>query len=228
MASTCQQIIDRAFAKSAAARPNTQTAPQQLIDRVGQCLRECFQVLSRENINLVGVVATVPFNGTGWTRPADCMRVILVQAALGTIASPTIPVGTEIIVVPFDDLLISSGVPCVTELGQAFIPTGQAIDPSGGTITLTYARAPVLPVLASDLIDPFFPTMFDDFLQYDLAAYLAVQDKRTEDEQTFLGMKSGVLGQITDWAKEQTYSLVARFPITAPPLSVVKEGRTEG
>lgn len=225
--STCQQIIDRAFAKSAAARPNTQTSPTQLVDRIGQCLREAFQVMSRENNTLTGVMLSVPFNGTGWPRPVDCVRVLMLRADVGTVANPAIPFLTEIPVVPFDDQQIAVGSPCLTELGQAFVPTGQAIDPAGGTITIIYARAPILPTQTTDAIDPLFPPSFDDFLQYDLAAFLAIQDKRTEDQQTFLGMKGAILQQLIDWTTQQTYSLVQRTPQTTPPMANSNDGREQ-
>ncbi len=225
--STAQTIIDRGYAKSSAARPNMQASPQELLDRIGQCLREEFQVFSRENINLLGTSAQASFNGTAWPRPSDCMRVVRVVADVGTLASPAITAGAEIVVVPFDDQEVSQGVPCLAEFGQAFRPTGQTMDPSGGTVTVLYARAPIQPVTVNDAIDPLHPPQFDDFLQYDLAAYLAIKDKRSEDEQTFLAMKGAILSQMVDWARQQTYSLTQRHPITTPPSANTNAGRQQ-
>lgn len=204
-----------------------QASPAELVDRVGQCLREAFQVLSKEQPSLLGTTLSVASNGTAWLRPANCMRVLKVRADAGTVANPAIVAGTEIVVVPFDDLLVSAGVPCLTELGQGFIPSGQAIDPSAGTLTIVYARAPVMPAAMGDQVDALFPTQFDDFLQYDMASYLAIKDKRGEDEQTFVAMKGAILGQIIDWAQQQTYSLVQRFPLVTPPLTNTGGGRQQ-
>lgn len=227
-ASTVQNIIDQGFAKSSVFRPNAQVSPQQLIDRVGQCLREIALVISRENINMLGVLVSVPFNGTGWTRPADCLRVIRVQADAGTIASPALAVGAPITVVPYDDQSVSAGVACVTELGQAFLPTGQTMDPSSGSLTVVYARNFTRPVLTTDTLDALYPSpLFDDVLNYDLALFMATQDKITEDEQAFAALKGTGLQQLIDWTKEQTYSLVQRFPLTTPPLANTNEGREQ-
>jgi hypothetical protein len=228
MSSSVQNIIDQGTAKSSAARPNTQTSPQELVDRVGQCLREIALSMSREHPDMLAGLVAVPFNGTGFPRPADCLRVLKVQATAGTIANPAIPAGTEIAVVPFDDQGVYAGVPCLTELGQVFIATGQTMDPTGGSVGIIYARNFATPVLTTDLLDPLYPSpLFDDILNYDMAAYLATKDKRTEDEQTFLAMKGAGLGQLFDWAKQQTYSLVQRFPVGTPPLTNTNEGRAQ-
>lgn len=225
--STVQQIIDRGFAKSAAARPETMTATTELVDRIGQCLRELFQVLARENPYILGTSAQATFNGTGWSRPVDCLRAIQVRADNGTIATPAIAPATMLSVVPFDDQAFALGTPSLTELGQQYIPTGQLIDPSAGTLTIIYARAPIQPTTVADSIDPLFPAMFDDFLQFDVAAYLATKDKRQEDEQTFLGMKSNILQQIIDWSRGQTYGIQQRFALVTAPTTNTGGGRQQ-
>lgn len=225
--STCQQIIDRGFAKSAAARPETISSPAELVDRVGQCLREIFQTMARENPYIIGSTATVSFNGTGWPRPSDCLRAIGVRATSATEAVPTIAAGQTITVVPFDDQDFAATVPSVTELGQQYISTGKAIDPAGGNVLVIYARAPQVPTVGADSIDPLFPSMFDDILQYDIAAYMATKDKRAEDEQTFLAFKAALLQQMIDWSRGQTYELAQRFPIVTPPSTNTGGGRQQ-
>lgn len=217
MATSIQTLIDLGYNKSSAARIDTIAISPELVARVGQCLREVFQVLSREQPALLGTSAQVAFNGSGWSRPTDCLRVIRVVADVGTIASPVITAGTEIAVVPYDDRTFCFNRPSVTELGQAFIPAGQSLDPSAGTLTLVYARAPIIPTTVDDTLDPLIPSFYDDIFQCDIAAYLAYKDKRKEDEDLFLSMKSALLGQMIDWATQQTYSVQSRYQMVSPP-----------
>lgn len=226
MPTSYQTIIDNGFNKSSAARPETLNAQTELISRVNECLREAFQVMSRENVYIVGVRAQLSFDGNGWPRPANCLRVIKIVADAGTIASPVIPVGQEINIVPFDDALFCAGRPSLTELGQSFLSVGQTMDPSSGTLSLIYARQPIQGMVGTDLIDPFFPNALDDFLQYDMAAYLATKDRRADDEQSFLSFKSSILSQLIDWCRQQSYSLQQRFPIITPPLTNTNAGRS--
>jgi hypothetical protein len=226
--STVQQIIDGGFAKSAAARPESFESPAELVSEVGMALRAVFQVLAQKNPYLIGVSVSVPFGGAGgWPRPVDCLCVLVVQANLGTISAPTMAVGAEIMVVPFDDQAFCAGMPSLTELGQSFIPTGQAIDPTGGTLQVVYARAPIIPAQALDAVDPFFPPQFDDYLKYDLAAYLAAKDSRADDETRFRSNQSALLQLIIDWAQAQTYSLQQRFPVVTAPLTNTDGGRQQ-
>jgi hypothetical protein len=228
MTITAQNVIDQGFAKSAAARPDTMTAPAELVTRVGQCLREAFQVISRENPLQLGTAAQIAFDGVGWARPVNCIRVVKLVTDSGTIATPTIAVGTEIRVVPFDDQLICFGQPSVTELGQRFQPVGQAVDPTGGTLVMTFARAPIQPTQVVDTIDPLFPEWFIEFLNWDMAAYLAYKDMRQEDEQTFLAMKNAILQQIVEWVQSgSAYNMVQRFALVTPPVTNLDGGRQD-
>jgi hypothetical protein len=229
MTITAQNVIDQGYAKSAAARPELMAAPTELIVRIGQCLREVFQVISRENPLVVGTTATLTFDASGgWARPADCVRVIKIQATAGTIAGFALPVGQELKIVPFDDTLLCAGQASLTELGQRFIPAGQTIDPTGGTVLMTYARAPMVPAIAADPIDALFPEWFIDFLNFDLAAYLAYKDQRAEDEQTFLAMKNAILQQIVEWVRSgSAYNMVQRFAMVTPPITNIDGGRQD-
>lgn len=225
--STVQSIIDGGFAKSAAARPESFQSSAELVNEVGSTLRACFQVLARENPYIIASSLSVAFNGTGWARPSSCLRVIKVLADAGTIATPALTAGTEIAVVPYDDQLVCAGRASLTELGQVFLPTGQVQDPSAGTVTFVYALAPTIPTLTSESIDSRFPSEFDDYLKFSIAAYLAMKDKRTEDEQMFRANQSALLQQIIDWSRAPTYNLVQRFPTVQPPLTNTAGGRAQ-
>lgn len=224
---TAQSVIDQGFAKSSAARPETLNTPSELIDRMNQCLREAFNVWSRENPTVLGVRTLVSFDGTGWPRPANCQRVIDVQASGGTIANPPITPGLSVNVVPFDDQLFCAGSPSLTELGQSFVPVGQGMDPTGGSLAVIFARTPTRVVTTGDTIDALFPDQFQDFLNYDMAAYLAEKDQREADQSTFLTMKNGILSLMIDWCQQQTYSVQQRFPLNTPPLANTNGGRQQ-
>lgn len=227
MATTVETIIQLGFAKSSAARPESFEVTSELVSRVGQCLREVFQVLARENPYILGTSASVTFGAPGWARPSDCMRVITVLADAGTVITPALAVGEPINVVPYDDQLFYEGYASVTELGQTFVPVGQAMDPSGGTLTIVYARGPVIPTDADDTIDALIPSFFDDIFQTDIAAYLAYKERRKEDEDIFLSIKNALIKQLVDWSNQQTYSLQQRFPIVSPPSTNTNNGRAD-
>lgn len=222
---TYQDIISLGFAKSSAARPDTMTSPAELVARVNQCLLEWWQVIGRENPYVLGTKAQMAFNGTGWARPANCLRAIDVRADATTVVDPVLTPGTEIAVVPYDDQFFCEGRASVTELGQQYLGVGQTVDPTAGTLTLTFARTPVLGAQSTDSVDALFPVMFNDFLQYDMAAYLAEKDDRADDVQAFLALKSAQLQLSMDWAKAQTYNLQQRFPVVTPPVTNVDDGR---
>lgn len=222
---TVQDVIDQGFAKSAAARPESISATGVLVTRVGICLQEVFGLLAREQPALLGTTAVVGFDGTGWPRPADCMRALKVQATATTQVVPPMAVGAEFAIVPFDDQAFCAGRPSLTELGQRFQATGQAIDPTGGNVSVIYARAPQVPTVTTDLIDALFPAFLIDLLYLDMALFLATQDKRTEDEQTFLMLKGAQVQLLLSWARGQTYDLQQRFPLVSPPLTNVNAGR---
>lgn len=226
--STAQDIIDLGFAKSSASRPETMTESAELVARIGEALQECFQELAREHPQVLGTIADVDFDGTGWPRPADCMRVIKVVAAPTTIVSPALATGDDINVVPFDDLLICEGLASITEWGQRFIPTGlavQTMDPTGGPLRMFYARSAQRPAAPSDPIDPLFPAYFDDYLANDIQVHLAGKDERLDDVTLFTGYKNDVLAKIVRWAQGQTYSIVQRNMLVTPPATNTGGGR---
>ena len=225
MALSVQDIIDQGYSKSAAARVQSIAAPQELVTEVGNLLREIFLTLARENPEILGAIATLNFDGTGWPRAADCLRAIKLQATAGTIVNPALAVGAEITVVPFNDQAFCKGDACVTEFGQRYIPTGQTMDPSDGSISQLYARAPIIPTQTTDPIDPLFPEFFSDVLACGIAAYLADKDERTEDKTTFLGLKAAGAQQIVQWSRGQTYSVQQRFPLVVAPLTNTDGGR---
>lgn len=224
---TVQTIIDNGFAKSAAARPDSMMSPAELIARVGQCLGEAFQVIARENPFLLGASASVSFDGTGWARPVNCLRVIEVRATVSTVSNPAITPGDPINVVPWNDQRFCEGLPSLTELGQAFVSTGQTMDPTAGDVQLVFARAATIPTQVGDTVDPLFPAPLNDFLQFDMAAYLAIKDQREKDEDTFLAQKNALLTQLVEWCRGQTYSLQQRFPIVTPPVTNDAGGRQQ-
>lgn len=225
MSFTVQDVIDAGFSKSAASRPETLNVASKLIARVGYCLREIFQVASRENPYIIGTQLTVDFDGTGWPRPTNALRVIGLRATDTTDATPSIAAGEKIMVLPFDDQDFMPAKPALTELGQSFVSRGGAADPIAGSIKVIYARSPTMPTDLQDVIDAMFPDSQMDLLNYDMAVYLAEQDKRAEDQATFTAMKSALLGLYIGWTQAQTYEIVQRFPLVTPPLTNSGGGR---
>lgn len=225
--STAQTIIDNAYAKSAAARPEQTAATAELLARIGQALREYGTIAARENPYLLGTDAVVEFATTGWPRPSDCYRVIEVVTTETTEMSPLPAPGTRLTIVPYDDRGLGAGVASLTEFGQEFRSTGQPIDPQNGALRVRYARALQTPATLTSPIDPLFPAWAYDFLQFDLAAYLASKEERKADEEVFYAGKNANLQALIDWMRGQTYTLVQRFPVTTPPLTNIAGGRSQ-
>lgn len=229
--STVQQIIDGGIVKCAAARPESFESPAEFVSEVGLALRTVFQTLARENPYLLGQVVQVTYSGGigGWQRPNNSLRVIRVVADVTTtrVAVPALAAGAEINVVPFDDQDCAEGLPSLTEFGQVMIPTGQTVDPSGGTLTVYYVKAPTMPTAASDNVDPLFPSVFDDYLMWAVAAYAAQKDQRVEDMSLCYSKMGAILNQMIDWARAQVYELVQRHPMVTPPLTNTAGGRQQ-
>lgn len=225
---TAQDVIDQGYSKSAASRVASIATPGELVTRVGQCLREIFLTLARENPEILGQIAVLNFDGAGWPRPSDCLRAVKVKATAGTIVNPALAVGADITIVPYNDQAFCAGDSCLTEFGQRYLPTGQTIDPSGGSVRLDYARAPIIPTQTTDPIDALFPEFFADVLACDLAAFLADKDQREADKVTFLGLKAAGVQQIVEWSRGQTYSVQQRFPLVIPPVTNEGGGRQSG
>lgn len=227
MALTVQDVIDGGFSKSISAVAETIAEPAEMVARVGFCLREVFDVIARENPYMIGARAQLDYDAGigGWQRPVNCLRAIGARADATTIAAPALASGARIVIVPFDDQKLGKGKARLTEFGQAFIPTGQAMDPSGGTLTLLFARNPVVPTATNSPIDALFPEAQADLLNYDMAAFLAEKDERDDDAGKFNAMKSALLALLISWTHGQTYELVQRFPIVTPPLTNTRGGR---
>lgn len=224
--STFQAVINRGIAKSSAARIEL-LATNELLDRAYQCLQEAFAVFSRERPDIIGTTALLNFDGTGWPRPADALRVIRVVATAATQADPVIASGRKITVVPFDDPLVAAGKPSLMEYGQKYLPAGQSIDPSGGSLLCYYARMATRPATVNDNVDPFFPLAYDSFLEYDIAAFAAEKDKRLEDLGNFNENKNGQLALMVEWARAQTYEITQRHALTSPPTANTAGGRQQ-
>lgn len=228
MAILVLSVINAAYGKSAAARPDAQMSNATLIAQIGLALYQWFELMGRENPYILGAQQSVAYNGAGWPYPSNCLKWIQVQATAGTIATPAIAAGTPLNVVPWDDQGFANGLPSLTELGQQFVATGQTVDPSGGTLNVVYSRTPVQPAQTTDTIDALFPDHLQDYLNFDLAAFMAVTDQRKEDEQTFLAMKGAMISASTTWAEEVSFGVTARFPLVTPPLTNRAGGAQRG
>lgn len=215
---TYQSIITAAFSKSAAARPEVMTTSGELLTAIYSDLQDAFLKVAQENPYALGTAATVVFDVNGWPYPDDLVRLIGVRATASTVASPAVPSGATIALVPFNDPALAAPAASLVEFGRQLQSAGNATDPTGGELQVLYARAPIQPTAITDPVDPLLPVPFYDIIIYGLAAYLAAKDEREADLVAFRGVRDAMVQQWLARVRLSAAELVQRFPVTVPGL----------
>lgn len=216
MASTALQIIENGMALSALNRPETlATDENELLRVVNRALVALFAFCARVNPGLLGTVVSVAHNGTSWTRPATADMVFRIEG-LGASTTPTIAAGTEVKVVPQDDLSVAT--PGVYRFAQAYYSAGKTGDPTSGQLKFFCAGRPTALAATSDSIDSRLPDVYHPILEYEVGAYLARKDGgRPGDGQApselslFTSERDRWLGLFADWCEHETANEVRRF-----------------
>jgi hypothetical protein len=189
MATTCQTLIEAAYARSTANDPGDLSADPELIGVIDRRLKAIYSFAAR--VNKYYFAKSVPVVGSSgsWAFPSDSESVFYVES--------TVP--AEVHIVPFKDRL-SALAPRVYKYGQALKTVGQAGDPANNaTLTLFYSyQHPALnPALsashATNTLEANWPEEFNDLVVFRLCRYLATKDGVRED-----------LGPIVDEEKELT------------------------
>lgn len=178
MATTVQQILTAAYAKSIKNRPGEiATETTELLQVVNRELQGLFAEGVEHNRTFFAQEAVVAYSAPvgGWPRPDAAEAVIRIEAA-----------GAEVAEVPFDDRTAESGMPAVYHMGQVFKPAGNAGDPTSGNLTFFYSARPRdLTALTGDpagTLDPLWPEQFNELLILRIALYLAGKDGQRSDE----------------------------------------------
>lgn len=195
------QYIAAALARSSSARPDLLvTASGELLEELNRIVGELFVDASIANAPFFSGEAEVAFDALrmppAWVWPEEALRV---YAVFGTAATVGVVVpGLLFSVVPHHDYHGATEMASVVEVGRSFIPvpvataTGQAVNPTGGTIKLRYARRANAFANLSSAIDADWPSGHDGLVVDLLATWLASKDGRSGDAETFgadAGMK---------------------------------------
>jgi hypothetical protein len=215
MADTALTIIERGLALSAMNRPETlATNGSELLRVVNRALVAVFAFCARVNPGLLAAQVDVLHNGTSWTRPDVADMVFRIEGR-GAATTPTIAVGTEVKVVPQDDLTVAT--PAVYRFGQQYYSAGKSGDPTAGTLRFFCAGRPAELTATSDTIDARFPSVYYPILEYEVGTYCAMkdggrpQDTGASEQQMMAAERDRWLSLFNDWCEHETAHEVRRF-----------------
>lgn len=190
MATTVQQILDMAYAKSMQNNPGIiATESVELLGVVQRMLDGCYAVAARVNPIMFAETAVVAPVANSWARPATAESIFLVEKAAGEVVA----------VVPYDDQAAENALPSIYEYGQAFYTARGLSDPDDTTDSLTfyYARRPDILTAVTDTLDAMWPEQFNELLALHVAKYLATKDSGTDGRTQELTV---LTGEIQAWA----------------------------
>lgn len=215
MADTGLQVIERGLALSALNRPETlATNESELLAVLNKALVALFAFAARVNPGLFGQTVDVSYNGSGWTRPANADLIARIEGR-ASLTTPAIATGTEVKVVPQDDLSVAS--PAVYRFGQQYYSAGKSGDPTAGSLRFFCATRPAVLASTSDTIDDRLPAAYYPVLEYEVATYLAAKDGgRPQDtgpsEQSLMASeRDRWLSMFNDWCEHETANETRRF-----------------
>ena len=222
MATTAQQIITAAIARSFANRPDLMDpAGMELVGVLGRVFRGVFAMLAPRNPEFFGTLKVVPFVAgpvaatSGWSRPSDALSIYKIEPSTDTKNGAGAAISPDdyedgIAIVPFNDR-VADGDPSVYEFGQLFVSCGRDTDPASGGLAIYYAKAPVIPSQGGDTLDPLWPEQFNDVLITALASYLAKKDNRQSDADAFSSENQMWMSLMNDFLRDATIATRQRF-----------------
>lgn len=223
MTTSATDLTSAALARSFSNRPElSDPASAELVSVLSRQFKELFALASTINPGFFGASVAVPFqagpgaSSSGWPRPADAHAVFKLEASTDTkdAVNVTIPLATEILIVPFNDRAFEAGTPAVYELGQLFVSAGNAGapgDPASGGLVVYYQKRPTSLVNGGDAIDALWPEEFNELLILGVAAYLAKKDGRAEDVQAFSDERQEWLALYAQSLRDASISTRQRF-----------------
>lgn len=181
---TVQEILDVAYAKSKRNVPGQiATEATELLDVVGRAQRGLYALATRVNPLAFAVEGVLP-SGAGATN----WDWNLTERPSGTVVGNEIeaflrlenPLGTEVVVVPFDQRDIEPGMPAVYYMGPRFYPAGNLNDPdpTSDSLAAWYAKRPAMFTDLTDTLDEDWREGFNELLALEVAVYLALKDER--------------------------------------------------
>lgn len=178
MATLVRDILYGAYGKSLKNQPGyIASEATELIQVVYRAMRGLYAAAARVNPIFFGESANSAYSAPGWARPIMAESIYRIENS----------VGTEVVVVPFDDRSAEPGFMSVYEFGQVYRPTLVGPVIGFGLLTLFYSKRPTLPATINDPVDAMWPESFNELLVHETAIYLALKDARNEEIPTLMG-----------------------------------------
>jgi len=211
------EIFYSAYATSRHNIPGESVVEEgEFIDVLNSSLRGYMAEGAEVNPAFFGVrfVASKLDEAGGWHRPPRAAMILRLEAGEGALSASgeSIPIGTEIVQVPYDQRNIEGGRPAVYNFGQVFYPAGKQIDPEAGDLVIMASRLPESLTKLDDQIDPTWPEAFNSLLKWDLAIYLAVKDgDRDTEVAAFMGQREQELARYKSFLANESVALTRDF-----------------
>lgn len=206
MATTVQDIIDGAMAKSTKNQPGTVgTDAIELKNEVQRILQGAFAVAAVVNPTRFGITEDIVGVAGLWARPEAAEAIVRIESATFV----------EVVVVPYDDRLADDPKPSLYEFGGGFRADPAQTAPPGDADTLTfwYSKRPDQPQPDDETgtLDGVWPDAYNEILMLQLAIYLSRKDGREEEVQGYLPDRNGWLQRYVSWLQRGTANERRRF-----------------
>jgi len=225
---TPQDILTAAYGKSLKNKPGTiATESTELLEVVIRALRGLYAAAARVNHLFFAEQAAVTLAAGAWARPETAESIFRIERNANTTGGSG-AVGSEVVVVPFDDRAAESGKGAVYRFGQKFYSAGNAADPTGGELAFFYSRRPTSPASLTATLDAQWTETFNELLILETALYLASKDDRAgevsrldKDRMAWLNLFVGFLEHETANERRrfghlQRINVMTLIPLLAP------------
>lgn len=167
MATTAQDIIDRALMRWKGFQPGVSATDSELLLDVGYALAAMYAVAARVNPYFFGDSKVVAYSAPGWARPADAESVFRIERDSGE----------EVVVVPIDDKKAEAGKPSVYRWGQVYRPAGVTPGPTTDeSLTFFYSKRAPMPATLNEDLDSAWPEHCNELLALEVAIRIGIKE----------------------------------------------------
>lgn len=184
MATTAQQILEAAYARSTGNDPGKLSSDAELLDRLNRNYQLVFSLAARARPDEFATVQTITLVGANasYALPTDLIELRRLQFPN---ALPPYAGGPTVHLIPASELTrLYHVAPCMYRTGSTIYSRLNPGDPVGGDVLNAWmlCSGATLSTLAS-VLDATFPTRHTLLLVNDLALYLDAKDEDRDPEQ---------------------------------------------
>lgn len=203
---TPKALMESAYAYSMKNNPGQiATESTELLQLVIRTIRKFYSIAARVNpiYFAESAVVTAPGGVAPWVRPEGAESIFRLETSGGA----------EIVLVPHFDREAESGLAAVYQMGKSFYEAGNANDPDPTTdsIRFWYSRRPDDPATITSTIDSQWEEAHNALLILEIAAYLALKDKRTEEVQFLAAQRDEALRLFIMYLEHETVGVRNRW-----------------